>query len=160
MGDVIYALFLLFIIFNFPTIIGAIIGFGVGLIEVAVMSKEEEKYAEAEAAEAAGADAGANAGSQGGYYYGEYHYGGDYSGDSYKWYYGDDDEYEDTEGAYTTHTEDASVFFKGCQSKDDYQKRYKKLMLVYHPDGDTGNEEVAKQINAEYDRISATWEKQ
>lgn len=43
------------------------------------------------------------------------------------------------------------IFFAGCETPEDFKKRYRALMKIYHPDGAGGDAEVAKQINIEYD---------
>jgi restriction system protein len=43
-------------------------------------------------------------------------------------------------------------FFKGCNTKDDIKQRYKDLMKVYHPDKKTGDEQIAKYINDQYEK--------
>ena len=48
------------------------------------------------------------------------------------------------------------VFFKGCVTEEDLRSRYRALMKIYHPDGDHGDAEVAKRINAEYEILTKT----
>lgn len=38
-------------------------------------------------------------------------------------------------------------FFAGCNSKEDVEKKYKKLASIYHPDTGFGDEETMKLIN-------------
>lgn len=43
-------------------------------------------------------------------------------------------------------------FFLGCRTLDELKSRYKKLASVYHPDNATGNEEIFKNISAEFEK--------
>lgn len=43
------------------------------------------------------------------------------------------------------------LFFRGCFTEEDLRSRYRALMKIYHPDGEHGDVEIAKQINHEYD---------
>ena len=43
-------------------------------------------------------------------------------------------------------------FFAGCRTLDELKSRYKKLASVYHPDNATGNEEIFKNISAEFEK--------
>ena len=45
------------------------------------------------------------------------------------------------------------IYFNGCKTKDDINKRYKALVKVYHPDNSTGNADIFKDINIEYNKI-------
>ena len=51
-----------------------------------------------------------------------------------------------------TREENASVFFAGCNEREQVEKRYKALAKVFHPDMSTGNEETFKLIKQEYER--------
>lgn len=44
-------------------------------------------------------------------------------------------------------------FFKGCSSCEQIKDRYRKLMQMYHPDYETGDEEYAKIINDQYEKL-------
>ena len=45
-------------------------------------------------------------------------------------------------------------FFRGCESTVEIRRRYKDLCKRYHPDNQkTGNENVFKEIRAQYDEI-------
>lgn len=44
-------------------------------------------------------------------------------------------------------------FFKGCSSWEQIKERYRKLMQMYHPDYETGDEEYAKLINNQYSNL-------
>lgn len=45
-------------------------------------------------------------------------------------------------------------YFAGIKTVEELRKRYKELLKKHHPDNG-GNEETMKEINAEYDRLSA-----
>lgn len=45
-------------------------------------------------------------------------------------------------------------YFAGVETVEELRKRYKELLKKHHPDNG-GNEETMKEINAEYDRLSA-----
>lgn len=45
-------------------------------------------------------------------------------------------------------------YFAGIKTVEELRKRYKELLKKNHPDNG-GNEETMKEINAEYDRLSA-----
>ena len=47
-----------------------------------------------------------------------------------------------------------TVFFSGCETPEDLKARYRALMKIYHPDGEHGDVEVAKRINAEYEMVT------
>lgn len=44
-------------------------------------------------------------------------------------------------------------FFKGCSTWEQVRERYRKLMQMYHPDHETGDEEYAKVINDQYSKL-------
>ncbi|MDL2301558.1 J domain-containing protein [Lachnospiraceae bacterium OttesenSCG-928-D06] len=44
------------------------------------------------------------------------------------------------------------VYFSGCDDKQRLDKRYKSLCKTYHPDGEAGDEETFKAIQAEYEK--------
>ena len=43
--------------------------------------------------------------------------------------------------------------FSGIQNLDDLKKRYRDLLKIYHPDNSAGDEEMTKQIQAEYEEL-------
>ena len=45
-------------------------------------------------------------------------------------------------------------FFKGCNTKEEYEKRYKALLKIYHPDSGCGNSEVFIKIQNQYKGIT------
>lgn len=45
------------------------------------------------------------------------------------------------------------VFFKGCKTMSQIERRHKHLCSIYHPDQLTGDEETFKQIETEYLQI-------
>ncbi len=47
------------------------------------------------------------------------------------------------------------VYFKGCETLDELNKRYKSLAKTYHPDMPTGDTETMAKINQEYDRLKS-----
>lgn len=47
----------------------------------------------------------------------------------------------------------SSMFFKGCNTKEKLEKRYKSLCKTYHPDVESGDEDVFKQIQEEYEKM-------
>lgn len=44
-------------------------------------------------------------------------------------------------------------FFKGCSTWEQVRDRYRKLMQMYHPDYESGDEEYTKAINAQYEEL-------
>ena len=44
------------------------------------------------------------------------------------------------------------VFFTGCDTIEDLEKRYRSLAKVYHPDMPTGNKEIFQKMQEEYER--------
>ena len=52
--------------------------------------------------------------------------------------------------------EDNSDFnlFAGCKTEEDAAKRFRALSKVYHPDNESGNEEMFKKMKEEYDLFS------
>ncbi len=44
-------------------------------------------------------------------------------------------------------------FFKGCSEWNHVKERYRKLMQAYHPDLSAGDEEYAKAINDQYEKL-------
>jgi len=46
------------------------------------------------------------------------------------------------------------VYFSGCSNSEKLDKRYKSLCKTYHPDGEAGDEETFKVIQAEYEKAS------
>lgn len=63
-----------------------------------------------------------------------------------------DDRQQERHYAESTAT-DAPDFFKGCATWEQVRERYKKLMQLYHPDHDAGDEEYAKAINGQYEKL-------
>lgn len=49
-------------------------------------------------------------------------------------------------------------FFKGCSSWEQIKERYHKLMQMYHPDHETGDEEYAKIINDQYSKLKKQYD--
>lgn len=45
------------------------------------------------------------------------------------------------------------MFFDQCQNLNQLKAEYKRLVMIYHPDRPTGDEETMKTINGEYDRV-------
>lgn len=43
-----------------------------------------------------------------------------------------------------------TIWFKGVHSEEELTKRYKDLLKIYHPDNLTGDTEITKQIQEEY----------
>ena len=44
------------------------------------------------------------------------------------------------------------VFFEGCKTMEEIEKRYRSLAKVYHPDMPTGDKETFQKILEEYNR--------
>ena len=44
-----------------------------------------------------------------------------------------------------------SSFFKGCDTKEKLEKRYKALCKTYHPDSESGDEDTFKRMSDEYE---------
>lgn len=44
--------------------------------------------------------------------------------------------------------------FAGCKTEEDAAKRFRALSKVYHPDNESGNEEMFKKMKEEYDLFS------
>ena len=53
----------------------------------------------------------------------------------------------------TTNEERVSMFFNGCESREQLEKRYKSLAKTFHPDMESGDTETMALINREYDRL-------
>lgn len=49
-------------------------------------------------------------------------------------------------------------FFKGCSSWEQIKERYRKLMQMYHPDHEAGDEEYAKIINDQYSKLKKQYD--
>ncbi len=45
------------------------------------------------------------------------------------------------------------MFFSGVSDKKALKKRYKDLIKIYHPDGETGDTATVAEINREYDNL-------
>ena len=48
-------------------------------------------------------------------------------------------------------------YFKKVKSFSDLKRQYRKLLRKWHPDNDGGEEEVMKEINAEFDTLYVIW---
>lgn len=53
----------------------------------------------------------------------------------------------------TTHSSSASSYFKGCDTLEKLNKRYRDLAKVYHSDSGNGSDEVFIEITDEYNRL-------
>lgn len=49
-------------------------------------------------------------------------------------------------------------YFKDCTSLKQVKARYKSLMKKYHPDVEGGDEEIAKEINAQFERAKSKFQ--
>ncbi len=45
------------------------------------------------------------------------------------------------------------MFFSGVSTKKALKKRYKDLIKIYHPDGESGDNATVAEINREYDSL-------
>ncbi|MCR4567459.1 MAG: molecular chaperone DnaJ [Pseudobutyrivibrio sp.] len=45
------------------------------------------------------------------------------------------------------------MFFSGVSTKKDLKKRYKELIKIYHPDGESGDTATVAEINREYEDL-------
>lgn len=52
-------------------------------------------------------------------------------------------------------TNSAASFFRGCDTIDELNKRYRNLAKTFHPDLEAGDEETMKQVNEEYEHLKA-----
>ena len=48
---------------------------------------------------------------------------------------------------------DDDMFFKGCRTREDIDKRYKQLIKIYHPDNNTGDNEITLKIKKNYEEL-------
>ena len=48
------------------------------------------------------------------------------------------------------------VFFAGCNTAEDVERRYRSLAKIYHPDMPTGDKETFQQLQEEYERRKTT----
>ena len=48
-----------------------------------------------------------------------------------------------------------TTYFNGCATLAELKATYKKLAFTFHPDCPNGDEEIMKDINAEYDEVFA-----
>lgn len=48
---------------------------------------------------------------------------------------------------------DPKLFFKGIRNGSDLRKRYKELTKIFHPDNESGSNEVIMAINEEYETL-------
>lgn len=46
-------------------------------------------------------------------------------------------------------------FFRGCNTIDELNRRYRNLAKTFHPDLEAGDEETMKQVNEEYERLKS-----
>ena len=51
------------------------------------------------------------------------------------------------------------LFFVGVEVKQALKKRYKALLKIYHPDNVSGDLETIQEINREYDKLQAKYDK-
>ncbi len=52
----------------------------------------------------------------------------------------------------------ADKWFAGCNDLDSLNKRHKKLMAMYHPDSEDGDEEISREINQAYEELRSRFE--
>lgn len=50
-------------------------------------------------------------------------------------------------------TDSEASYFRGCNTIDELNKRYRNLAKTFHPDLEVGDEETMKQVNEEYERL-------
>ncbi len=50
------------------------------------------------------------------------------------------------------------MFFSGVSNKKALKKRYKDLIKIYHPDGESGDNATVAEINREYDNLKESME--
>lgn len=50
------------------------------------------------------------------------------------------------------------MFFSGVSNKKALKKRYKDLIKIYHPDGESGDNAMVAEINREYDNLKESME--
>ncbi len=48
------------------------------------------------------------------------------------------------------------MFFSGVSTQKALKKRYKDLIKIYHPDGESGDNATVAEINREYDNLKTT----
>ena len=48
------------------------------------------------------------------------------------------------------------MFFSGVSTQKALKKRYKDLIKIYHPDGESGDTATVAEINREYDNLKTT----
>lgn len=47
------------------------------------------------------------------------------------------------------------VFFKGVEKEEDLRKRYRELLKIYHPDNQSGDQELTQSIQKEYEYLQS-----
>ncbi len=47
------------------------------------------------------------------------------------------------------------VFFKGIEKEEDLRKRYRELLKIYHPDNQSGDQELTQSIQKEYEYLQS-----
>lgn len=52
-------------------------------------------------------------------------------------------------------TNSGASFFRGCNTINELNKRYRNLAKTFHPDLEAGDEETMKQVNEEYERLKS-----
>ncbi|MBP3488843.1 MAG: hypothetical protein J6K53_10660 [Roseburia sp.] len=57
------------------------------------------------------------------------------------------------------HNSGSSNYFKGCDTLEKLNKRYRDLVKIYHSDSGNGNDEVFIEITDEYNRLKETFSK-
>lgn len=48
-------------------------------------------------------------------------------------------------------------YFAGCKDIKSYEKRYKELAKIYHPDSPNGDKEIFQEIQNIYDKVCSVW---
>lgn len=54
---------------------------------------------------------------------------------------------------------ETGMFFRGIKSASGLKKRYKELLKIYHPDNESGDNEILININKEYEELRKKFEK-
>lgn len=55
-------------------------------------------------------------------------------------------------------TNSQAIFFKGCNTLESLNKRYKDLVKIYHPDSGNGNDKVFIEITEEYEGLKSSFD--
>lgn len=50
------------------------------------------------------------------------------------------------------YSDNEQLFFEGCSSINELNKRYRLLAKIYHPDSENGNSDIFQKIKDEYDK--------